>query len=498
MQMESPPRRTPDSPPDTTSARACVSDAERRIFFDAFQHHFSFPEEPSKLNETYETVAKQLAPLNAIWTPREVRRMFNEFRSHFDRVAGRAEPGGTLADPSRSLSPRAAPSSLCDHRDPSPGVGLAFGPSTVPRDPEPEREVEPEAEVEIGVKPSYASAITATSFTTLMSDASAALSLINGVLAETGFGFWNLAGVEVFDGEVLNRGGRNGRVDFRGQTSDGRELIVETEVLWQFSFDDAPLSSAAAPFASCDFSVREAGETTQAEWIGRVDDIFVLHFVHYDLWEGRPESGGSLRIRHSLSDDGFVRIHLIEIALPRITVGFPVAAEVGLGWRIADWWYYLLKFAEMFTAEEIRRCRGLGMSPEIISGLRLLDLNLWGFEKRCDYWSEIEKMALERKMFESRRLIGEAIGRLEGEVEGREEGLSEGRVRGERIGRLQALIAQFVDTGSLSRLLVKKVREGFYEIFVRAIWDDTIGGAEVARSFEDFLGALADNGLLIE
>jgi hypothetical protein len=47
-------------------------------------------------------------------------------------------------------------------------------------------------------------------------------------------------------------------------------------------------------------------------------------------------------------------------------------------------------------------------------------------------------------------------------------------------------------------LLLNRVREGFCEVFVREIWDDMIGGAEVDLLCEAFMRALAADGLMID
>jgi hypothetical protein len=48
----------------------------------------------------------------------------------------------------------------------------------------------------------------------------------------------------------------------------------------------------------------------------------------------------------------------------RINICLPVADEVALGWKPIDWWYYVRKFSDLFTAEELGRRRSLGM-PDI-------------------------------------------------------------------------------------------------------------------------------------
>jgi hypothetical protein len=36
---------------------------------------------------------------------------------------------------------------------------------------------------------------------------------------------------------------------------------------------------------------------------------------------------------------------MIQVRLPRITLRFPVADEIGVGFDAGEWWYFVFKFS---------------------------------------------------------------------------------------------------------------------------------------------------------
>jgi hypothetical protein len=302
-----------------------------------------------------------------------------------------------------------------------------------------------------------------------MSEGSAALSMINAVLGATVSGFCGLVGLEPFDAKVLNQPNWKPCVDFRGQTMDGRDLIIEVEARWDYLFIESTLLSDPAPFARSDFGGSGGG------WISRVEDIYVIQFVQYDGREPEmSQSDRHSRVQDSVSNDGHVRIHVIQIELPLITSRFPVEAEIAVGWESVDWWYYLLKFSSCFNGAEIARCRGLGMDEAVLAGLKTLKMELWEEDPVSRYWREVNRTVVAREEFRSAWL------------------------EGQRIGTLQRLIRDFLSKGSVRRPWLKGIEGEFSRAFVRRVWDEFEQPGKSKESFDGLIAALEAEGLMGE
>jgi hypothetical protein len=118
-------------------------------------------------------------------------------------------------------------------------------------------------------------------------------------------------------------------------------------------------------------------------------------------------------VREGVSEDGVHDICLIEIELPLIDLRFPADPDVCRSWGCTDWWYFLLKFADQFTDDEIQRCGGLGMPVVVIAALDQLDRGQWPAEMEAKYLAEVEAVTLHRAVVEMERAEAKEQGQLE-------------------------------------------------------------------------------------
>jgi hypothetical protein len=339
--------------------------------------------------------------------------------------------------------------------------------------------------------------MTFTSFWQLMSNASAALSLINGVLAATVSGFSPLVNVEQFDWWILNSRTLPEGIDFHGETPDGRDVIVEVDTQWAYVVPESGMFSGAAPLADADFGGRWTEEgRDQPAWIAKVRDAYTIRIFDYDLRLSEPEFEGHFRVRDVVSDDRWVRIHVIDIDLPLIKNRFPVADEIAMGWASGEWWYYVLQFSNRFTESELRRCRDLGMNEGVVNGLATLNLESWEEATRSEHERQVRIQDSDRAMLHDVWEDAKERGRREGRLEGYPVGLLRGMAKGIRTEPLRLLILDFLETGSLYQRFVKAVEVPFPEDVVRRAWDERDMSIESSESYEGFIAALRRAGLI--
>jgi hypothetical protein len=335
-----------------------------------------------------------------------------------------------------------------------------------------------------------------------MSDGGAALSLINSVLTATVSGFGGLTELEAFDEAVLNGRDYRGRVHFRGRTAGGGFLIVETEVRWDLVFGDSALTSAASRFAASDFG---GGAAAAAPWMSQIKDAYAIQFVDYGYVVGDEKSrcGEYFRVLDSVSEDGRVGIHVIEIALPRIATHFPAEAEICLGWGSVEWWYYVLRFSDRFTEAEIRKCLELGMGEEIVGVLRMLKAKEWDTEARRGYLSEIDEIERDRAEFERKLLKARRVGEEKGWKIGHELGEKEGREAGALEMLLMRWLEGFQETGQVKRGRLAPGPTTLSGELVREWWSRAVmpliavSDADTELC-EEFIEALSASGVTVE
>jgi hypothetical protein len=165
--------------------------------------------------------------------------------------------------------------------------------------------------------------------------------------------------------------------------------------------------------------------------------------------------------------------------LGRLKIRFPVTDEVALGWQRIDWWYYVLKFSEVFPAGELERCRSLGMPRDVARAMRRL---------RQRRGTEEEDLEEEEEDSEN---VSESFG---GESEISERRRSEAEQR----GRLRVLIALFL-MGSLSdESDIGTGLKPFRIRFVRSLWDVLRHPDKTEASYRAFLDFMTRRKLLLE
>jgi hypothetical protein len=180
---------------------------------------------------------------------------------------------------------------------------------------------------------------------------------------------------------------------------------------------------------------------------------------------------------HSCRRDGFSggridEVHAIQIRLQRFSIGFPVAAEIALGWNPGEWWCYLLKFSHRFSQPEIGRCQGLGMPSDLVRGMgRLrglspaaqLDEQSWNDLA----WAEPESDFLKQARFEA-----------------------------EEQGSLMMLITAFLEGSLVTEANIGGTLGPYSRWFVRWVWHDLPDEKKTKALYEDFIGFLERQHML--
>jgi hypothetical protein len=339
----------------------------------------------------------------------------------------------------------------------------------------------------------YARATTHTGFRLLMSHPEVALSLINSVLESVISGFQRLGDLEFVDPTVRFGEGETVRLDLLVACRDGRSVMIDLQTPAEDCMPRETLLSAASAFRDRRFPARECGggkreyEEDEEEDESTADDspcsaerdVYVIQIVNSDSREAPGEAGRDRGFLHGApavcvdTNDG---IHLIQIELARIHIGFPVKAEVTFRWTDLEWWYYLLKFAGEFTDKELERCRDLYMADPVLLGFVPLRRQFWPAQLRDEYRREVTG-------------VGPSV-----EVVTRRRPKREKPVGLHR--QLRRLIKVFLKTGSLTRQVVSAIEERFSVKLVREIWTMSRDPRNTEELYVYFVRTLERNELI--
>jgi hypothetical protein len=435
--MTIPPRFTDNS----------VRALEKEILFHGLCRYVGFPERAPERNKICEEVTAELRPLHPTWNFRSVRIWFLLHQGLFDGILSEEDGPGTAAAAAAMLPP--IPSLAAPGDASGAGMGRQC-PSA------PSRVGSCDADSE------YARALTESGFRTLMSDAAVGRALINAVLQATVPGFLGLVRLRLAFRGYWGPGPGTGRMAFIAEmVGDDCLSYIETEVRLFSRCDGWAVSRATSDFAG-----RESREGMAAR-----GHNYAIQFLDCNCPHGEP--GASARRRDDFSGDRG-EMQLIQICLMRMNICFPVPAEVALGWMPIDWWYYVLKFSHLFTAQEIQRCHDLGMPDDVASGIGRL--------RRKPLTNEAEE--------ESQNGGGRSGGHSE---------ISEIRPsEAEQELQLKALMTGFLSGGLTDdgdgRAAIKPLRAGF----VRSVWDRLQHEDKTEESYQAFTQFLRQGKLLID
>jgi hypothetical protein len=331
----------------------------------------------------------------------------------------------------------------------------------------------------------YASAIMDTAFKMMMSEKAVARSVINSVLRDINSDWPFIIDLDFANPDVHLKERGKATMDFHAVANDGRHLIIEMQAQAEDHFDKRALFYAASTFANQSFPRGKSSDDshpTGQHWSSLIKDVYAIQFVDYTSRSSEGEFRKYFRMHDAFSGEIIDGIHMIQIALKRIDIPFPVPEEVAREFNETQWWYYLFKFSHKFTDEEILRCQQLGMPEEVVLGTKKLKQMSWPKEVQDEYRSEIEGVDTNYKA-----LVAE---RSEGRAEGRSEGRAEGQLRG--------LITAFLKSEQLDEEDIENVSERFSRDFVRNIWDMHKNRRKTEDLYQPFVAALDTHGLLIE
>jgi hypothetical protein len=335
----------------------------------------------------------------------------------------------------------------------------------------------------------YASAIMDTAFKVMMSEKVVAQSVINSILQDINSELPPIIELDFADPDVPLKERGKATMDFHAVADGGRHVIIEMQAKAADHFDKRALFYAASTFANQSFPRGKSGDDDRPSgqhWSSLIKDVYAIQFVDYDSRNPRGGFKKYFRMYDAFSDEIIDGIHMIQIALKRIDIPFPVPEEIAREFNETQWWYYLFKFSHRFTDEEIRRCRGLGMPDVVISGTEKLKQKSWAKEVQDKYRNEVEGVDTNYKALAAER------------SEGRAEGRAEGRSEGEKAGQLRGLVTAFLKNEQLDEEDIEDVSERFSRDFVRNIWDMHRNRRKTEDLYMSFIVTLNTHGLLIE
>jgi hypothetical protein len=294
-----------------------------------------------------------------------------------------------------------------------------------------------------------------------MWDGAASLSLVDAVLTEAVSGFRGLVRLEAAGADGGGAGTGCWRMTFTGETWEGRQVLVAAEAR-RVSGGDGRAAAADCGGRECDGEEAAANRRS-----GLADsDAYAIQFLDCDCPPG--ERGPGCEVNSGGRDEFFGsgnETRVVRVCLWRLNICFPVADEVALGWKPIEWWYYVLKFSPLFTAEELGRCQRLGMPGGVTSGMRRLREKRGTDEEELEEDSEISKI-------------------LHSEAEQR--------------GRLRVLMTLFLIASPSGEVAVGTDVKPFRIWFVRSVWDVLRRTDKTEPLYDAFLGFLRRKKLLIE
>jgi predicted transposase/invertase (TIGR01784 family) len=316
-------------------------------------------------------------------------------------------------------------------------------------------------------------------FKIMMSDPQIAESLVNELFKSI-----NLAPVRLADQgrlEVPLQGhGSFATMDYHAITANREHIIIEMQMIRHDNFDKRVLFYAASTFANQEF---EGGE-----WAPQIKDVYAIQFVDYFTQGSSPVKHYEMINKFSLKIDkdgqllpleAIRGIHLIQVELKGEgirDIKFPVEDRL----TDLEWWYYIIKYADQFDANEIERCKTLGLPERMEQALHQLEYGGLDPKKREEYTTEVKDI----DTYDDELKRAELLGRLEGELKGKLEGLFNGFID---FNRISPSMAEAIKT--TQRLLPRNL--------VQEIGDQYIKERKISQEqLKHFIELLAKNGIL--
>ena len=275
------------------------------------------------------------------------------------------------------------------------------------------------------------------------------ISFLNALLGLEGK--HRIEAVEILDPYLAPkiRGMKDTYLDVKVRDAQGRNFIIEMQVLNVHGFEQRILYNACKAYA---------GQIARGEDYGLLTDVIAITITDFVMFDELPGLLNRFKLR---ADDGAVYsddLELVFVELPKFTL-----PEAELSNTMERWLYFLkhggdLRAVPASLSDEpaIQHAFAIankaGLSPEELDD-----------QERREIFIQDQRGARTKALAE-----GRAEGRAEGKAEGRAEGLAEGLAEGEAIGRevgrkegeqlglekaLQRLVASGVDEVQARQML---------------------------------------------
>ncbi|MDR1367018.1 MAG: Rpn family recombination-promoting nuclease/putative transposase [Puniceicoccales bacterium] len=190
-------------------------------------------------------------------------------------------------------------------------------------------------------------------------------------------------------------------------------IIIEMQMIRHDSFDRRTLFYAASAFAR-----QEVEGDEWASRIRKIKSVYSIQFVDYFTHGGIPIKCYEMVNKFSpepnaneelLPLETLPGIHMIQVELKGEGIRdlkFPASGKLSN----LEWWYYMIKYSDQFDADEIKRCRGLGMPECIAQALEKLEYSSLDPQKQAEYVTEVKNIDTNNKELERAALKAELKG----------------------------------------------------------------------------------------
>jgi hypothetical protein len=327
----------------------------------------------------------------------------------------------------------------------------------------------------------YAQAATHTGFRALMSNETAAVSLVNAVLTAMIPRFQPIARLERDETPIEPMAGYRIPVEFHGKAAGDRHVIIDLQArVEDYFYRETVMAAASAVLYAVHRRGGRDGERPAGKSTGLVTDkVYVIQLINYDLMklprEVRPDP--DFMVPFGISVKRIEGIQLVQIELPRFRMRFPVADAVASGWRAFEWWLYLLQFSDRFADGELERYQACEILEELCCGLESLKPQFWAEEVQGDYRAEVRRGVPDYGALRKSIVEAENAGRLRGSVEG--------------------LIKVFLRLNRLEEFVVREAPREVTGALVREIWEKIDDPRKTDDLYRPFICALRANHVMV-
>jgi len=221
------------------------------------------------------------------------------------------------------------------------------------------------------------------------------------------------------------KGMKDSFVDVRAIDEQGRNFIIEMQVLPVASFEQRVLYNACKKYA---------GQIAAGEDYHLLNDVIALTITDFVMFDN-TELVSKFRLRDESGRDYSDDLELIFVELPKFS---KTESELD---NLLDKWLYFLRFAKRLHSIPgvLSEEKPIEHAFKIANRAQLSPEELDAQERREMYIQDQRVMI--QKALQSGRSEGLAEGEAKGRAEGRDEGRAEGRVEGRDQGRTEAQLA---------------------------------------------------------